>query len=144
MGAGPVSAASTVATVGLLVSIAAGLGGYAYGIDQGKALEKGRQDAQALQDIKGQLTAHTNLIKQSGAASRSLRQATALREQANEATSKEMSDALTSTAENRAGCVFPARVMHDLAAARARAAEAAALGTGGALPAANSGPAAER
>ena len=144
MGAGPVSAASTVATVGLLVSIAAGLGGYAYGIDQGKALEKGRQDSQALQDIKGQLTAHANLVKQSGAASRSLRQAMALREQANEATSKEMSDALTSTAGDRAGCVFPARVMHDLAAARARAAEAAALGTGGALPAANSGAAAER
>ena len=43
------SAASTVAVAGLLVAIGAGVGGYAYGVGQGKALQKGQNDAAALQ-----------------------------------------------------------------------------------------------
>ena len=49
------SAASTVAIAGLLVAIAAGVGGYGYGLDQGKALEKGRQDADSLKTVTDQI-----------------------------------------------------------------------------------------
>lgn len=138
------STAATVAVGGLLVAVAAGIGGYGYGLDQGKALEKGRQDAEALQTITGQIAAHVDLVKQSGVASRSLRLALAAREKANDTTSKEMSDALTTTADSRVGCVFPARVMRNLSEARDRAAEAAASGIHGALPAAPASAATER
>ena len=56
------SAASTVAVAGLLVAMAAGVGGYGYGIDQGKALQKGQNDATALQAVTEQITAHADLV----------------------------------------------------------------------------------
>lgn len=102
------SAALTVAVAGLLVAIGAGVGGYAYGIDQGKALQKGHNDATALQAVTEQITAHADLVKQSATASRSLRLAVAARQRVDESTSKELGDALTATADSRAGCVFPA------------------------------------
>lgn len=138
------SSAATVAVGGLLVAIAAGIGGYGYGLDQGKALEKGRQDGAALKTITDQVAEHADLVKQSGIASRNLRQAVAAREKVNDTTSKEMSDELTTTADSRVGCVFPARVMRNLSEARDRAAEAAASGIHGALPAAPASTARER
>ena len=128
------SAAPTVAVAGLLVAIGAGVGGYAYGIDQGKALQKGHNDATALQAVTEQITAHADLVKQSATASRSLRLAVAARQRVDVSTSKELGDALTATADSRAGCVFPAGVMRGLEAARERAAQAAASGVVGALP----------
>ena len=138
------STAATVAVAGLLVAIAAGVGGYGYGVDQGKALEKGRQDADSLKTITNQIAAHGDLVKQSGVASRNLRLAVAAREKVNDTTSKELGDALTTTADSRVGCVFPARVMRNLSEARDRAAEAAASGIHGALPAAPASTARER
>lgn len=135
------SAASTVAVAGLLVSIAAGVGGYGYGLDQGKALEKGRQDAKALDAITEQLTAHADLVKRSGAASRGMRAAVAQLEKANTQTTTEMADALTTTATDRADCVFPAGVMRSLDEARTRAAQATASGIRGALPGTTASPA---
>ncbi|MBU1352113.1 MAG: hypothetical protein KKB95_09495 [Gammaproteobacteria bacterium] len=134
------SAASTVAVAGLLVAIAAGIGGYGYGLDQGKALEKGHQDAQALDAITKQITAHADLVKRSGAASKGMRAATAQLEKANTQTTTEIADALTTTATDRVGCVFPAGVMRGLDEARARAAQAAASGVRGALPGAAASP----
>ena len=128
------STAATVAIAGLLVAIAAGVGGYGYGLDQGKALEKGRQDADSLKTVTDQITAHGDLVKQSGVASRNLRLAVAAREKVNDTTSKELGDALTTTADSRVGCVFPAGVMRGLDEARTRAAQAAASGIRGALP----------
>ena len=138
------SAASPVAIAGLLVAIAAGVGGYGYGLDQGKALEKGRQDADSLKTVTDQITAHGDLVKQSGVASRNLRLAVAAREKVNDTTSKELGDALTTTADSRVGCVFPARVMRNLSEARDRAAEAAASGVLGPVPAAPASAARER
>ena len=138
------SAASTVAIAGLLVAIAAGVGGYGYGLDQGKALEKGRQDADSLKTVTDQITAHGDLVKQSGVASRNLRLAVAAREKVNDTTSKELGDALTTTADSRVGCVFPAGVMRHLSEARDRAAEAAASGIPGAMPGAPPSTARER
>ena len=134
------SNAATVAVAGLLLAGATGIGGYGYGLDQGKALEKGRQDAQILDSINNQLTAHADLVKRSGAASRGMRAAVAQLEKANTQTTTEMADALTTTAPDRADCVFPAGVMRSLDEARTRAAAAAASGIRGAVPAAAAVP----
>ena len=134
------SNAATVAVAGLLLAVATGIGGYGYGLDQGKALEKGRQDAQILDSINNQLTAHADLVKRSGAASRGMRVAVAQLERANTQTTTEMADALTTTAPDRADCVFPAGVMRGLDEARTRAAAAAASGIRGAVPAAAAVP----
>ena len=134
------SSAATVAVAGLLLAIAAGVGGYGYGLDQGKALEKGRQDSKALEAVTEQLSAHADLVKRSSAASRSMRTAMAQLEKANTQTTTEMADALTITASDRADCVFPAGVMRGLDEARTRAATAAASGIRSALPAAATVP----
>ena len=134
------SKAATVAVIGLLLAGATGLGGYAYGLDQGKALEQGRQDGQTLEALNTQLTAHADLVKRSGAASRGMRVAVAQLERANTQTTTEMDDALTTTAPDRADCVFPAGVMRGLDEARTRAATAAASGIRGALPGAATVP----
>ena len=144
MGAGAMSATSTVAIAGLLVAIAAGVGGYGYGIDQGKALKKSSQETEYLKTVTDQITAHGDLVKQSGVASRNLRLAVAAREKVNDTTSKELGDALTTTADSRVGCVFPAGVMRHLSEARDRAAEAAASGIPGAMPGAPASTARER
>ena len=121
---------------GLLLAAAAGIGGYGYGLDQGKALEKGRQDGKALETITDQINAHADLVKRSGAASKGMRAAVAQLEKANTQTTTEMADALTITASDRADCVFPSGVMRGLEAARDRAAQATASGVRGALPSA--------
>ena len=133
------TAVPTVAIAGLLLAGAAGLGGYAYGLGQGKALERGHQDGQALAAFGQQLEAHADLVKRSGAASRSMRAAVAQLDKANTQTTTEIAHALTTTAFDRADCVFPAGVMRGLAAAQGRAAAAAASGIRGALPGAGAG-----
>lgn len=135
------SSAATVAVAGLLLAIAAGVGGYGYGLDQGKALEKGRQDSKALEAVTEQLSAHADLVKRSSAASRSMRTAMAQLEKANTQTTTEIADALTTTALERADCVFPSDVVRGLQGARDRAAEAAASGIRGALPSTPASPA---
>ena len=133
MGAGLMSAA-TAALAGLVLAVATGIAGYGYGIDQGKALEKGRQDASALKTLTDQVNVHADLVKRSSAASRSMRTAVAQLEKANTQTTTEIADALTTTAPERADCVFPPDVVRGLQGARDRAAEAAASGIRGALP----------
>ena len=131
---------ATAIVGGLLLAVAAGIGGYGYGLDQGKALEKGRQDAKALETITDQINAHADLVKRSGAASKGMRAAVAQLERANTLTTTEIADALTTTAPERADCVFPTGVMRGLSDARDRAAQAAASGIHGALPAAAAVP----
>lgn len=135
---------ATAALAGLVLAVGTGLAGYGYGIDQGKALEKGRQDAAALKTLTDQVTAHADLVKRSSAASRALRAAMAEQERTNTATTRELTHELTQTADSRAGCVFPAGVMRNLADARDRAAEAAASGIRQPLPSAAPGPGADR
>ena len=134
------SNAATAITAGLLLAVATGIGGYGYGLDQGKALERGRQDGQAVDAITQQLAAHADLVKRSGAASKGMRTAVAQLERANTHTTTEIADALTTTAPERADCVFPTGVMRGLSDARDRAAQAAASGIRGALPAAAAVP----
>ena len=125
---------ATAALAGLVLAVGTGIAGYGYGIDQGKALEKGRQDGKALETITDQIAAHADLVKRSGAASKGMRAAVAQLEKANTQTTTEIADALTTTAPDRADCVFPSGVMRGLEAARERAAQAAAGGVVGALP----------
>ena len=132
---------ATAALAGLVLAVGTGLAGYGYGIDQGKALEKGRQDAKALETITDQIAAHADLVKRSGAASKGMRAAVAQLEKANTQTTTEIADALTTTAPERADCVFPTDVVRGLQAARDRAAEAAASGIRGALPSPPASPA---
>lgn len=132
---------ATALVGGLLLAVAAGIGGYGYGLDQGKALEKGRQDAKALETITDQIAAHADLVKRSGAASKGMRAAVAQLERANTQTTMEIADALTTTAPERADCVFPPDVVRGLQGARDRAAEAAASGIRGALPSTPASPA---
>lgn len=122
------STTANVAVVGLLVAIATGLGGYAYGMDQGRNLEKGHQDALALQALSEQVHAHADLVKQSGAASRAMRVAAAGLQRTNDTTTKELNHELSQTADRRVGCVFPSGVLRNLSAARDRAAQAATSG----------------
>lgn len=136
--------AAEFALGGLLLSVATGIGGYAYGTSQGKAIEKGRQDAQTVEALTDQITAHTDLVKRSNDASRRLRSAVLLREQVNKQSTEELSNELTATADSRAGCVFPPSVMRNLAEARDRAAQAAASGIGGSLPGAPTSAPADR
>lgn len=132
---------ATAIVGGLLLAVATGIGGYGYGLDQGKALEKGRQDAKALETITDQIAAHADLVKRSGAASKGMRAALAQLEKANTQTTTEIANALTTTAPERADCVFPPGVMRSLEGARDRAAAAAANGIHGALPSATTGTA---
>ena len=132
---------ATALVGGLLLAAAAGIGGYGYGLDQGKALEKGRQDSKALETITEQIAAHADLVKRSGAANKGMRTALAQLEKANTQTTTEIADALTTTAPERADCVFPPGVMRGLSEARDRAAQAAASGIRGALPSAPASPA---
>ena len=70
-----------------------------------------------------------------------MRAAVAQLEKANTQTTTEIADALTTTAPERADCVFPPDVVRGLQGARDRAAEAAASGIRGALPGAPASPA---
>lgn len=132
---------ATALVGGLLLAVAAGIGGYGYGLDQGKALEKGRQDGKALETITEQIAAHADLVKRSGAANKGMRTALAQLDKANTQTTTEIADALTTTAPERADCVFPPDVVRGLQGARDRAAEAAASGIRGALPGTPASPA---
>lgn len=67
--------------------------------------------------------------------SREIDQVLSERQLANETTTEELNDALAETANDRSDCLFPVGVMRQLAAARARAAEAAASGITGSLSA---------
>jgi len=75
------------------------------------------------------------LTAAANAASQALGQAISARRQADARTTKEIRDALATTAPQRAGCVFDAGVMQQLDDARRRAAEAAASGIRRAVPA---------
>lgn len=128
---------AVVALVGLVACIACAGAGYTYGRSDGKATEVAASNAKTVEDLRGQLAAHAALVKDSGTASRSMRTALAERQKHDDKTSKDFRDALTATADSRAGCVFPTDVMRQLRAARDRAAEAAALGVRGSVPAAD-------
>ncbi|QEA14261.1 hypothetical protein [Comamonas flocculans] len=127
---------AAIALAALVLALAAGAAGYARGHADGKAAEAARQDAATVKAMGEQLQAHADLLKRSNVASQAMRAAATRLESANQQTTREMSDALFATAPSRTDCMFPDGVMRGLGAARDRAAQAAASGIRGALPAA--------
>ena len=127
------------ALIALCLSLAAAVAGFFYGQHQGVLAESAKRDGKVVADLANLITSHQGLITQANNASRSIRTAMAARLLADAQSSKEFKDALASSADSRDGCVFPADVMRQLAAARDRAAKAAASGIAGGVPAAAPG-----
>ena len=128
-----------IALLALVLSLAAAIGGFFYGLHQGVVDESARRDGKAVQDLTSLINAHMGLIGQSKAASADMRRALGARVSADAITTRDLQDALKATADSRAGCVFDAGVMRQLGTARDRAAQAATSGIRGALPAASGG-----
>lgn len=119
---------SEIALIALLVALAAGLAGLVYGMQLGAATEVARQDKQAVKALSALIDSHKTLIGEAATASKNMRAALSLRATQDAQTNKDFKNALAATADNRAGCVFPAGVMRQLAAASERAGRAAAGG----------------
>ena len=114
-----------------------GLGGHIKGYQAGIAKANAEQTARDFKKLNGLIDSHQGLIKQAAEASVSMRQALASRTQLDATTTKEFKNALAATADSRAGCVFDADVMRQLAGARERAAQAAAGGIHHPMPGAS-------
>lgn len=125
---------SAIALGFILAVIAACVGGYGFGHTEGKAAQVADYNAKAVKQLGDQLTAHDDLVKRSTVANQALRATIQLRKKANQQTSEVLIHELNSTADSRAGCVFPPGVMRELSAARDRAAEATSGGVSGAVP----------
>jgi isocitrate dehydrogenase len=113
----------------LVVALTAGAaGGYFVGASHGTATAKAGQDAKTVNDLTNILDANSALIIDSNAASKSMREALALRGAQDSKTTQEIKNVLAKTASSRVGCRFDDNVMRELEAARIRAAAAAAGG----------------
>lgn len=124
----------------VVLGVVGGLGvGYWRGDLDASAREVAKQDAQTVKDLTGLIQSQKDLIADAGKASAAMRGAVALRQKSDAQSTKELRDALSKTASERAGCLFPADVMRQLAEAHGRAAQAAAGGVRGALPSAGTG-----
>ena len=131
---------SAIALGFVLAVIAAGVGGYGFGHTEGKAAQVAHYNANAVKQLGDQLTAHDDLVKRSTVANQALRATIHLRKKANQQTSEVLTHELNSTADSRAGCVFPPGVMRELSTSRDRAAQAASGGVSGAVPGTATGP----
>jgi len=125
---------ATLALLAMATGLAGAVGGFFYGQHTGEVAESAKRDGQAVKDLTELIDAHKGLIKQAGAASKAMRSAIGQRAAQDAQTTQEFKDALKATAGDRAGCVFPAGVMRQLADAQARAAQAAAGGIRSAVP----------
>lgn len=121
----------------VIAALASAGGGFYVGHADGVADTTAKQDAQTVGQLTNLITSHQSLIEAAGQVSRGMRQAIAKRQSADLKSTQEFKDALTPTAGDRAGCLFPPDSMRQLAQAHARAAEAAASGIHIALPSAN-------
>ena len=128
-----------MALIALLVALASAAGGFVYGRQQGVVAEAAKHDKQAVQDLATLIDSHKSLIAQAATASKNMRAALGQRATQDAQSNKEFKDALFVTADSRAGCVFSADVMRQLAAASERAAQAAAGGIHHPLPGASAG-----
>lgn len=107
------------------------------GYDRGHAAASNECHQADLANLQAVIASTRGLTEAAHAASQQLGQTISARQQADAKTTREIRDALAITAGSRAGCVFDAGVMQQLAAARDRAAAAAAGGLRGAMPGAD-------
>lgn len=130
---------SAVAGLGVALFVAYQLGAsnaYALGYAKGESAAQGKCQAAQLDALQDVIDSTAGLTAAANSASQALGQTISARKQADAKTTREIRDALASTAPERAGCVFDAGVMQQLDDARSRAAEAAASGIRRAVPAA--------
>ncbi|WP_118129029.1 FliH/SctL family protein [Pseudomonas abyssi] len=106
------------------------------GYDEGLAAGRAECQQQTIEELQVLISSTEGLTEQAHAASTALNRSISARQQADANTTKELTDALALTAAERAQCRFDDDSMRHTAAARDRAAQAAAGGLGGAVPAA--------
>lgn len=124
----------TRALVAILAVMVLVVGGYWYGAAQGSNAERTKHDAQTLTDLTNLVESHKTLVFQANTASQALQLAITARTEADARSTKELKNALRSTAGSRVGCVFDDGVLRQLEQARSRAAQAAASGIRTTLP----------
>lgn len=124
--------ALTGVLLGLLIGLAAGFFGGKY---QGALATSAARDATVVQDLTHLIDSHKSLVGAANAASKAMRTALSVRAASDAKSTQELRDALA--ADPRPDCDLDAGVMRQLADARERAAQAAAGGIRGALPAAD-------
>lgn len=107
------------------------------GYDRGQADARQTCQQTNLASLQAVIASTQGLTQAAHAASQQLGQTIDARQIADAKTTREIRDALATTASSRAGCVFDAGVMQQLAAARDRAAAAASGGLRGAMPGAD-------
>lgn len=130
---------SAVAGLGIALFVAYQLGAsnaYDLGYAKGESAAKDQCQAAQLDALQEVIDSTAGLTTAANTASQELGKTISARKQADAKATKEIRDALASTAPQRAGCVFDAGVMQQLDNARGRAAEAAAGGIRSAVPAA--------
>jgi len=139
MGGQPVNSFTwTLAALATAVGIVTG--SYFYGHATGVEQQARKQNTQTVADLTGLIASHNDLINKAATASRALRAAAANRSLNDAKTTKDIRNALASSASSRGGCVFSDDVMQQLATARDRAAKAAAGGVDRSVPATASEP----
>jgi len=110
---------------------------YDLGYAEGQAAAAQRCQQAQLDALNGVIASTKHLTAAANAASQALGQTISARQQADARTTKEIRDALATTASQRADCVFDAGVMQQLNAAHHRAAQAASGGISRELPTAD-------
>ena len=108
--------------------------GYQLGFAEGQAKSQSSCHSAQLQELHAVLDTTASLTAAANTASQALGQTISARQQADAKTTREIRNALNSTASQRAGCLFDADSMRQLAAARERAATSAAGGIGEPVP----------
>lgn len=107
---------------------------YDLGYAEGQAAAAAQCQKAQLEALEGVIDSTKGLIADANTASQELGKTISARKQADARTTKEIRDALATTADQRAGCMFDDDVMQQLGDARDRAAEAAAGGIRRAVP----------
>ncbi len=125
---------AAIALGGLIAVLVAGAAGFGGGYSRGQAAQVADQNANTVKQLGDQIQAHEDLVKRSTAANQALRQTMLARKKADKQSTEVLNHELNSTADSRAGCVFPVGVMRELATAHERAAQAATSGIAGAVP----------
>ena len=118
----------------MLQLIAGGIGGAVFGYGQGVDSERALQNTQSVIDLNKIITASNQLISDSNAASKSMRQALTQRAAHDTNTTRKIKNALAKNAGNRVDCRFDDGVMRNLQEARSRATATAASGIRNAVP----------
>ena len=126
------------AALALIVTGAGGAwAGYGQGYDQGVLVTTSQQNADQVEDLGQRLTGLADDVRAGAEVSRQVREIMTKIASAQSASTRDLKNALAKNAADPVLCRFDADSMRIIEAARAAAAQAAAGGIRGALPAAD-------